>query len=475
MSLTRKIAHNTLYQIIGKGLSTVLGILAVGLMTRYLGQEGYGQYITVIAYLQFFGILVDMGLYIILLKKISVPDADERKIVSNIFTLRLISALIFLGLAPVIILFFPYPSIVKWGVLIASLSTLSITLNQVLIGVFQKKLKMHLVAIAEVLGKAVLLLLAFVAIGLKLNLLAILAAVALGGMANFLVTFALSRKFIHLRLAFDFVYWRQIMKESWPIAISIALNLIYFKADIILLSLFKPAADVGVYGAPYKILEVLITLPAMFAGLVTPLLTNAWAENNPEKFKSILSKSLNFMALIAFPMIVLTFFIAKDIMILIAGQDFAVSGPLLRILIIATASIFIGNLFGNTVVAIGQQKRMIKIYAAVAIIAVAGYLFFIPRYSYYGAAWMTVVSEVLICLGSVWLVITSTKIKPEMKTIGKIILAISLTALILLLLPNWYWLITLLLGGLIYLLFLYWFKVFTKQTVLEIIKLPERP
>ena len=470
MSLTRKIAHNTLYQMIGKGLSTILGILAVALMTRYLGQEGYGQYITVIAYLQFFGILVDMGLYIILLKKISESGTDETKVISNIFTLRLISAIIFLGLAPIVILFFPYPSIVKWGVLITTLSILFITLNQVLIGVFQKKLKMHLVALAEVLGKAVLLLLVFLAISQKMNLLAILAAVVLGSMVNFLTTLIMARRHVKFRLEFDFSYWKQIMKESWPIAISIALNLIYFKADTILLSIFKPAADVGIYGAPYKILEVLITLPAMFAGLVTPFLAKAYADRNIDRFKKVLVKSFNFMAMIALPMIVLTAFIAKDVMVLIAGQDFVASGPVLRILIIAAASIFVGNLFGNAVVAIGQQKRMIKIYAGVAIIAAIGYLIFIPRFSYFGAAWMTVVSEILICLGSVWMVLKYSKIKLELKTIGKAITAIGLTALALFLLPAWHWLIVLMLGSAIYLFFLYIFKGFTKETVLEIIK-----
>ena len=470
MSLTRKIAHNTFYQVIGKGLATVLGILTVALMTRYLGQTGYGHYITVIAYLQFFGILVDMGLYILLLKKISEEQADESKVISNIFTLRLVTAVIFLGLAPLIVLLSPYPSIVKWGVLIASLSVLFITLNQLLIGIFQKKFKMNLVAYAEVAGKIVLLVFTFLAIKAGMNLLAILGAVVVGAFINFIITFCLARRFVTIRLQFDFYYWRQIIKESWPIAISIALNLIYFKADTVFLSIFKPAAEVGIYGAPYKILEVLITLPAMFAGLVTPLLTRAFSANDQVKFRQVLSKSLNFMVMIALPMIVLTAFIATDVMVLIAGQDFAASGPVLQILIIAAASIFVGNLFGNAVVAVGQQKKMIKIYAVVAVVAVVGYLFFIPRYSYIGAAWMTVVSELLICFGSIWMVVRSTKVKLEIKTIGKTILAVGLTALVLHLLPNWNFLITLLLGGSIYMIVLYLFKGYSKEMILEIVR-----
>ena len=71
MSLTRRVAHNTIIQTIGKAISTMLGILVVALMTRYLGQRGFGQYSTIIAFLQIFGILVDFGLTLITVQMIS--------------------------------------------------------------------------------------------------------------------------------------------------------------------------------------------------------------------------------------------------------------------------------------------------------------------------------------------------------------------------------------------------------------------
>ena len=77
MSLTRKIAHNTIIQIVGKSISTVIGLIVASMLFRYLGKEGYGNYTTVMVFLQFFGILVDMGLYIILIKKISEDGAKK--------------------------------------------------------------------------------------------------------------------------------------------------------------------------------------------------------------------------------------------------------------------------------------------------------------------------------------------------------------------------------------------------------------
>jgi O-antigen/teichoic acid export membrane protein len=62
MRLSTKIAYNTIAQIIGKALATILGLVAVVIMARYLGRQGFGAYTTIITFLSFFGILADLGL-----------------------------------------------------------------------------------------------------------------------------------------------------------------------------------------------------------------------------------------------------------------------------------------------------------------------------------------------------------------------------------------------------------------------------
>ena len=107
MSLTKKIAHNTMIQYIGKIVTTILGIFVVALMTRYLGKEGFGQYITVTAFLAFFGIIVDFGLSLTATRTVGKPGLDINKYLSNMMTLRIISSFIFMGLAPLVVWIFP--------------------------------------------------------------------------------------------------------------------------------------------------------------------------------------------------------------------------------------------------------------------------------------------------------------------------------------------------------------------------------
>ncbi len=470
MSYTRRIAHNTIIQIIGKAISTAIGVFVIALLTRYLGRAGFGQYYTILAFLQIFGVIVDMGLYIILIKKMSEPGTDRDVLASNIFTLRFISAFVLLGLAPLAVLFFPYPAIVKTGVLIATLSYFAITLNQTLTGVFQVHLQMYKTATAEVVGRIVLLLGTIYVIRQDAGLLWVMVVVVLGSLLNFFITFAYAKKLVRIRPRFDLHLWKDILRESWPIALSIIFNLVYFKADTIILSLYKGADEVGIYGASYRVLEVLITFPAMFAGLVTPLLASSWAAQDRERFKRVLRKGFDFMAMIAIPLVVGTIFLATPVMNLVA-PSFTNADKVLRILIVATATIFIGNLFGNTVVALNKQKTMMWLYIVVAVVSLVGYLVLIPRFSYFGAAAMTVASELMVTIAALVIVGVTSRIWPSFVLFGKSLIAAGVMAIALSFLQSWNLFLLIVIALVVYSVMLFLLRAISKETIYEILRL----
>lgn len=431
MTLTKTIAQNTIWQIIGKIIGTFLGVITIALLTRYLGKEGFGYYTTALAFMQFFGVLVDMGLYLVCLKEISAHPEKEQHIFSNIFTLRFFSALIFLGGGALLIFAFPYPPIVKWSAVIVSFSFFFMSLVQILTSVFQKYLKMGQVALAEVLGRIGFLIVIFLFIFYKGNL----PALMLGNVANTLIyliiLWFLIKKFVKVTWAFDFNYWKTVFHKSWPIALGVAFNLVYFRADTIILSLYKPAADVGIYGAPYKILEIITTFPHMFMGLVMPILTAAWVTQNLERFKSVMQRTFDFFIILIVPMILGTIPLTGRIMKLIAGEEFIVSGQILPILMLATGIIFLGTLFTYTLVILEKQKVMLKYFLIAAIFSLIGYFIYIPKYSYFGAAWVTVIIELFIVISAMILTYKFAKTKLSLKIISKsLFAALTMTAFI---------------------------------------------
>ncbi len=443
MELSAKIAYNTAVQITSKIIAALLGLAAVAYITRYLGREGFGQYTTIITFLSFFAIMADLGLTLVTVQLISRPGADEDRILGNLLGLRLVSAVIFIGLAPLSVIFLPYDPLIKTGVAVTALAFFFIAMNQVLVGLFQKNLRMDKVSIAEVVSRAVLLLGVIAAVRLERGLLGVMAAMVLANAVSFFLHYLFSLNFARIRLRFDLETWRQIITKSWPLAVTIVFNLIYLKADTLLLSLVKrPSqigiiAEVGIYGAAYKVIDVLITFPFMFSGLILPVLTARWAGGKPRDFKNTLQAAFNVMVIMAIPLAVGAQFTAEKIMVLVAGDEFTASGPVLRILILAALFIFLGNIFAHAIIAVDKQRRIIGAYIFTAVTAVIGYLLFIPRFSYFGAAWVTVYSEAAIAAASLFLVWKYTKFLPSPRLPAKALAAAAVMALSLYALNYW--------------------------------------
>jgi O-antigen/teichoic acid export membrane protein len=429
MNLPAKIAVNTIVQFVSKIIAIILGLLTIALITRYLGQIGFGEYTTAMTFLMFFGIFADLGLTLVTVQIISKPGINQAKAMGNLMALRLVTAVIFLALAPIVVLFFPYSGELKIAVAIVTASFVFTSLNQVMVGLFQKHLRLDKVSIAEVGGRSILLIGTYLAIKYNSGLNGIMIVTVVANAIQFLLHYIFSRSLVKIKLQFDLKMWQEIIKKSWPLATTIILNLIYLRADTLLLSIMPRKseigiiAEVGVYGAAYKVIDVLITFPFVFAGIILPLLTSAWAKGNKEKFYLILQKSHDTMAILAIPLIVGTQFVATDIMTIVAGSEFGLSGTALKILIFAAGFIFLGIMWSHAIIAIDQQKRIISAYAFVAVTALIAYLYFIPRYSYIGAAWVTIYSELAITVVAFYLAKTLTDFKLNFNATFKAIIA----------------------------------------------------
>ncbi|MBI2415939.1 MAG: flippase [Candidatus Kerfeldbacteria bacterium] len=430
MSVLRRVAHNTALQFIGKAGGTALGFGTAVLLLRYLGDTQFGYYTSALAYLQLFGILMDLGLYIVLLKKISdVSSPHNQRLINNIFSLRSVTAVLFLTVACSLVWFIPqYPPIVQWAVVVVAANFFFITMNQLLLGVYQKELATGIVAIAEIISKLVLLIGTAVVIYIvPSGLLVLMLIVVLSGTINFVILLWHVKRYLILRWEFDWTIWKQLLQESWPVALSIGLNLIYFKADTVLLGLFQSQTAVGIYGAPYKMLEVIITLPAMIVGLVMPMMNQAFSGHRLGEFKNLYQRTCDGLVMIALPLVIGTIVVAHPLMRFVAGEKFTSEidalGTLLQILMVAVGMIFLGTLTGYLAVIVNQQRAMLWGYAFVAVTALAAYLWAIPRYSYYGAAAVTVYSETAIMLIGFALIYRATHFLPNVTSAARAVLA----------------------------------------------------
>jgi len=423
MSIQRKIVSNAAMQVGGKMVGTVIGLVTVAIMTRHLGTAGYGEFTIVLSFLQLFAILAGFGLPITLAKLLSKQGVDERRILANAFAMRLVSGVVIFALAPLFGLLFPYSTDIKLGIAVGALSFLGLTLHELLVAVFQKHLATWKIAIAEVLGRSALLAGTAWAVLTGHGLITIVGALAAGNLLQFLLSYLMARKMTPIGLAFEWSVWREIFRESWPIGVAVMFNLIYLKGDVILLSTMRTQSEVGLYGAAYKVLDVVTVMPYIFMGLVLPLMSASWSRGDHKDFNRKLSLSFDALSLVALPLMFGAFAVSRDLMSFVAGADFADAGTLLAVLMIGALAVFWHAMHSNALVAMGQQKKMVVFYALNAAVSIGLYLWLIPKISGLGAAFVTAFSELFIAVAVTAIVTSVTRFIPNFLQLGKVLTA----------------------------------------------------
>ncbi|OGZ33574.1 MAG: hypothetical protein A2Y98_01405 [Candidatus Portnoybacteria bacterium RBG_19FT_COMBO_36_7] len=428
--LAKKIAYNTIISAVSRISGTAIALFTLGLVTRYLGQDNFGNYSIVMAFLYIFSVLADLGLYSITLREISKEGAAESEIVSQAFSFRFFSGLFIFALAPAVAWFFPYSTETKIGIAMASFGFWSLSNTQVLVTVFQKYLKMEKVAIGELAGRIVQMGFVGFFIFKNMGFFNIILATSLGSFANFLLIYVFVQKYTAVKIRWNLSYWRRIMKESFPLAISAIFVMIYFKLDTLMLSIMKPAGDVGIYGVAYKILESMIFFPALFVGLLMPLLSK-FALSNQAEFKKVSQRGLDIMLIFAVPMALGGIVLSDPIIALIAGAQFGEAAGVLNILIFATAIIFLGSLFSNMIIALEKQKALAKIYAIGAVVNFSINLILIPRFSYWGAASSTLFTEAFVTVLMLVVIKKTANYIPKFRILAKIFLSAAIMSSVL--------------------------------------------
>ena len=431
MSTAVKLVNNSLAQLAGRFLGTVLGLVAVAMMTRYLGSGLFGQYTTIMTYASVFAIAADMGLTLVASQMINRVGVDEKKILANLFAFRSLTALVMIGLAPLTVWWMPYDLVTKIGVVVATMSFWFVSANQVFVSVFQKRLATQRIALAEIVSRLVLVILTIWVIRADLGLLGMVAAMTISNAIYFALHWLLSLSLVRFAWRFDWVIWKEIIQLSWPLMLTIVSNLIYLKADIMLLSLFVTNAEVGLYGAAYKVVDILVSIPFMVAGLVLPIMVKYWSSKANKDFAQTTQLLWDLMAISAWPILLGGSVLAVPIMVAITGTEFAESGQILRILLPAIVAVYLSCALTHTIIALEKQKTLIVYYLITALSSVPVYLYLIKAYGVYGAAWGTVYSEVLICVFAWWRLSQERVVKLDFAVTAKALLAAIIMALLI--------------------------------------------
>lgn len=470
MALARKIAYNVVFNSALKVTSTVfIALLSIRLITGYLGQEGFGEYATVLAFFAFFGALSDLGLAPITAREIARPTVDEASFFGKVAALRLLTSAIVIFVVPGILFFFHYAPHVKGGVILISLALLFSQFSTLLNGVFQKRLAMDRVAMVEFVGKILQFSLVVLAVKFDLGFLAIIGAVLAAMVFNTSFSLLLSRSYLTFSLSFDRPFWKRFMTDAWPLALTAIITFAYFKFDTIILSLLQPAADVGIYNVAYKVMENLIFFPAMLVGLILPILSRTHG-TAPKEFREVAEKTIKVFLVLVLPLVIGTLFLAPAIIRVVSGSGFEASAGVLRILIFSLAGIFFGQYFNMLVLLGNAQRQLLKALSIVAMVNVVVNSLLIREWSYVGAAFASATTEFLVVIVSATIAYRAIGFFPLPDRLLRILFSAAVMSFILFFTDRLPFLITLVLSAVSYGFLLWVTRAVTSGEIISVFR-----
>jgi len=472
MSLTRKVAFNTIFQIGSKILVTGLSLITIGYLTRYLGVSGYGDYTTIFAYIAFWAVIADFGFFWVLVRELSKPGADKSYVFGNLISVKFVFGLVIFTLAALVAFLIPqYSPSLKIGIAVIAASSFWMSLNNTYVGLFQSQLEMYKAALSEVFGRTLVLIGVLWMVHAGASLQAILGVYVAGSLLNFLLSFFWGSKYIKLRPRFDFGFWKMILIESFPLALLSIIGLIHFKIDTVILSIMKGPTDVGIYGVPYKILEIVLLIPGIFVGNVFPILTKYFHSGDSRLNESI-QKTFDFLIILAVPVAVVLAVLAWPIIDFIAGKEYltastvnfrglTISAPrVLFILAFSTGISFLLSIFSQILTVINKQKTQVWPLIVITAGNVALNIILIPRFSYFASA---IINLLTVGIMLVWWFVLSRKylhFKLNYGVIPKAALAGLVMGILMYFLMKFNVVIVAILGGLVYFTAGYLLKMF---------------
>ena len=463
---SNKIASNTIVQMIGRIVILALSLISIKLITNYLGVAGTGYYNTVITYLSFAIVIADLGLFSVTVREASRYPHKLKKIFSNIFAIRIVTAVLVTALAILIANTTSYPAEIKTGVLVAALFPIFNLVGSVYDMFFQYKLEMQKLVLAEVVSKIITVVIILIITFFHLGYYAIVFTVSLAAVFNFLIKAIVSRKELSLSFTWEKEIVRDILKMSVPLGIVFIVNNIYFKVDTLILFYYKGAVDVGIYAVAYRVLESSLFAGSYLSSSLKPLLSTS-IDQDTDKAEKAVTQAGTFLLALALALAIISSVFSGDIVLFLSNKFFLPGASSLVILGLTPIFLFLSGLHGEILIAKDKKKLLITLSIFILLFNITLNIILIPRYSYLGAAVTTLISEIVLVSASFIAARRVINIKLDFARGAKLFLAAGLTIgfAFIIKLTGLYFLINLALTLLMYGLLVYYSSAIPRYTI----------
>lgn len=363
------------------------------LLSRYLDPSGYGLYSYGLSIVSLFALLSNLGMDDLIVRDLTSKPERENKILGTAFIMKLTGNL----LAFFAILIFLILSKAKEAelltIMILSAATIFSSFSVISLS-FQALIKARFSVFSNAISSSIVLLIALIFIYSDLDIIAIASLHVI--QAALLSVFLLTLYYLYHN---NFIDWKfnktvalTLMKEAWPLALSIALVSIYINCDKIIIKHILGNSQTGNYAVASKLSEAWYFIPtAILASLMPKIVKvkNTDSKNYNASFQQIFNLMVISSIFIAAP---ITLF-SDSIILIIFGEAYKGAADVLVIHIWGCVFVFLGTASGKWMILEGLSKLYFYRSLLGVVINIIGNLILIPKYGISGAAYATILAQ----------------------------------------------------------------------------------
>lgn len=380
-------------------LISALGALATRLITVHVGPTNYGLFVTALTFVSSVTLLTDLGITSIMGRDIAKSPETAADILGQNLGLRLtlsvliIPVVVFIGLT-----LYKSPSL-RWTLVLFATSIPFTAVQTISLGYYIASIRNYVASginfLQQVLfvgGVAVAITNGYGIIGCAASY---LITTAVGGVASYVVV----RRELRFKPLFNMRSWREVFSRSASLGAIQVINLLYLRADTLLLSKMAKPRAVGLYGVAYSFIGFIVVAPSLILASVMPLM----ATSSGERFEKILRRSEHSLAVLGAAAVMVTVLFAPQAIDILSGHRFLGASTALRILGLSCYFSFLNAALGFAAVACNRHHRLVAVSAFGLIFNVGLNIALIPRFGINGSSFATLISEFVALVGVRWI------------------------------------------------------------------------
>ncbi len=379
-------------------ISKALNFLYVVYLARYLGAGGFGIISFALAFTLILGVFADLGLQSLSLREISRSKNEADRYFSNIAFIKIILGIIIFSLLVIAVKRLDYSRDAARVIYLIGLSIIVSSFNNFIYAVYQAREDVKYMGIGNILNSLSMLAGISAAAYFKSGIIIFSGVFLVSAIIVLLYNLTvISYKFFRPKLAADLKFWKKLIKGAVPFGLVNVFVIIYFKIDSVMLGTMKTQKIVGYYNASYRIIDVFTALvPSIIFAVIYPKMS-AYIEL-PEKLKSVYIVSFKISLIAGLIISVITVFFARYFVLFIYGRGYYNGVDSLKILVWAFFFICVSSITSGLISSINRQALVTVVAGFGAVINICLNFILIPRFSLNGAAFATVITELLMFL-----------------------------------------------------------------------------